>query len=272
MDEWFVSEGLKRDLTQVLEAEGGSVSLSCDELVLPEERNDDVTMRLVRENSVDSMSSLSVTSISTSVETEMEPVSCFESANDGSGFSETKVSLTPLSPSPDPLPVCLSVCSSPSLPDNSLSNPILPSHLSPSHTSLSSSSHIQSAESVSQHFQPSDNNQMEYQLGVSLNEMVPITDVSQPLLHPLVLTTRRSTKRSPKENSKPVLLRSPPSIPIPPFMSPSPMNYPVLGYMPQVPMMMCVMTPNGQLMWVQSTGQPFPLAVPEVQYVDSNIQ
>lgn len=72
--EWFVSEGLKRDLTQVVMGiEGGSVSLTCDELVLPVENKEESLVESVRENSVDS---LSVMSISTSVGTETEPLNC----------------------------------------------------------------------------------------------------------------------------------------------------------------------------------------------------
>ena len=100
--EWFVSEGLKRDLTQVvIGTEGGSISLTCDELILPEE-NEEESLDCIHENSVDS---LSIMSISTSVGTEIESVSCLEFEKEKPEIIASDVSLTPLSVSPDPLPV-----------------------------------------------------------------------------------------------------------------------------------------------------------------------
>ena len=102
-----------------------------------------------------------------------------------------------------------------------------------------------------------------YEVGIALSDMTPIP-ILQKSEHPLVLTTRRS-KRSPKETTR----FSSVSAAASPFMYPV-MNYPVMGYMPQTPMMMCVMAPNGQLMWIPSPVQPFPISMPENPSEDLN--
>ncbi len=301
--EWFVSEGLKRDLTQVVMGiEGGSVSLTCDELVLPVENKEESLVESVRENSVDS---LSVMSISTSVGTETEPLNCLEFEKEKPELIVSDVSLTPLSVSPDPLPVESSVSSpSPLLPvassssvmnassslppgpsfatSNSPSSPLsipcsasnTPSVYSVSDTSRSSlsgprpSSFTNSQESSSdnpllQHL--TVNPPKEYEVGIALNDMIPIPTVTQHSGHPLVLTTRRS-KRPPKE----VPHSSSVSPNAPPFVYPSVMNYPVMGYVPQTPMMMCVMAPNGQLVWMQPPVQNLVMPMPESPSFDTD--
>ena len=300
--EWFVSEGLKRNLTQVVMGiEGGSVSLTCDELVLPEESKEKSPVESVRENSVDS---LSVMSISTSVGTEMEPVNCLEFEKEKPELIVSDVSLTPLSVSPDPLPVKSPVSSpSPLLPFASSSSimsttsslppaPLFasdsPSELcspssllskpcsasntpstsySISDTPLSSLSEPRNNSSTKSHEFSSENPlsqqppiypPKEYEVGIALNDMIPIPTVSQHSEHPLVLTTRRSKQR-PKETPH----HSSVSATAAPFVYPSVMNYPVMGCMPPTPMMMCVMAPNGQLVWIQPPVQHFPMTMPE---------
>jgi len=102
-------------------------------------------------------------------------------------------------------------------------------------------------------------------VGIALNDMIPIPTVTQHSGHPLVLTTRRS-KRPPKE----VPHSSSVSPNAPPFVYPSVMNYPVMGYVPQTPMMMCVMAPNGQLVWMQPPVQNLVMPMPESPSFDTD--